>query len=106
MQVNAPIIAGAANNQLATALQAEQLAERGILYAPDFVLNAGGIIAVYYQRQHGGALSKEMERTMLAHITCIGATLEQVFKRASRDGCSPHAVAEIMAEEVLSNTMA
>jgi leucine dehydrogenase len=42
--IKAGIVAGAANNQLAQVIQGEQLSQRGILYAPDFVINAGGRI--------------------------------------------------------------
>ena len=100
-QVRASIIAGAANNQLATPAQAQQLADRGVLYVPDFVINAGGIIAVYHQRQHGGALSADAESTLLQHVEGIGDKLGLIFKRAAQQLCPPHMVAEAMAEEVL-----
>ena len=50
-QLKAGIIAGAANNQLATVDHGHQLHKKGILYTPDYVVNAGGIIDVYYQRK-------------------------------------------------------
>jgi leucine dehydrogenase len=100
-QVRASIIAGAANNQLATPAQAQQLADRGVLYVPDFVINAGGIIAVYHQRQHGGALSADAESTLLQHVEGIGDKLGLIFKRAAQQLCPPHVVAKAMAEEVL-----
>jgi leucine dehydrogenase len=44
--IKARIVAGAANNQLATDEDAERLRQRGILYAPDFIINAGGVISI------------------------------------------------------------
>ncbi|MDO9321141.1 MAG: Glu/Leu/Phe/Val dehydrogenase dimerization domain-containing protein, partial [Pseudomonas sp.] len=51
--LRAPVIAGAANNQLADAQLAEELQRRGCLYAPDYAINAGGIIDVCYERTGG-----------------------------------------------------
>lgn len=104
--IRADIVAGAANNQLATPQQAQQLADRGILYVPDFVLNAGGIIAVHHQRQCPGPLSKRGERAMLSHIEGIAGQLERIFSRAASQGSEPHAVAEALAEEVLAAAVA
>jgi leucine dehydrogenase len=91
--IQAGIVAGAANNQLADAEQGERLRQRGILYAPDFMINAGGIIDVYYQRAEGGSASTS------AHIATITASLTEVFERSAARGVSTAAVAEGMAEE-------
>lgn len=88
------IVAGAANNQLATAHQAELLQQRGILYAPDFVINAGGIIDVYYQQRGGSSEQSE------AHVERIAETLMNIFVRAEAESKPTHAVAESMAEAV------
>jgi leucine dehydrogenase len=53
--LRAPVIAGAANNQLASADLAEELQRRGCLYAPDYAINAGGIIDIGYERNGGSA---------------------------------------------------
>ena len=53
--LRAPVIAGAANNQLADAQLADELQRRGCLYAPDYAINAGGIIDVCYERTGGSA---------------------------------------------------
>ncbi len=90
--LSADIVAGAANNQLASPELAETLRERGIVYAPDFVINAGGIIDVYYQQQ--GAGSEQSER----HIEQIGETLTRVLQLSEAEGRSTHAVAESLAE--------
>lgn len=92
--IKAPVIAGAANNQLASPELAEGLRHRDILYAPDFVINAGGIVDVYYQREGRPASDSE------AHIRRIGGVLTDVFERAGREELPTSVVAERMAEEL------
>jgi leucine dehydrogenase len=93
--LRAPVIAGAANNQLAAAELAEELRRRGCLYAPDYAINAGGIIDVCYER-NGGSTAE-----LKAHIEGIGATLTEIFQRAEREGSPTTAVADRMAQERL-----
>jgi leucine dehydrogenase len=93
--LRAPVIAGAANNQLADAGLAEELRRRGCLYAPDYAINAGGIIDVCYER-NGGSTAE-----LKAHIEGIGATLTEIFQRAEREGSTTTAVADRMAQERL-----
>lgn len=95
--IRADIVAGAANNQLASAEQGDVLRRRGILYAPDFVINAGGIIDVYYQQSGGTARQSE------GHVEQIGDVLTRIFQRADSEGRSTHAVAESMAEALFKN---
>lgn len=92
--LRAPVVAGAANNQLASPAQGERLRQRGILYAPDFVINAGGIIDIYHQR--AGNATHQSER----HIEGIATVLREVFVRADREQRSTESVAESMAEEI------
>jgi leucine dehydrogenase len=91
--IKAGIVAGAANNQLANAIQGEQLRQLGILYAPDFVINAGGIIDVYYQRAEGSS------EKSAAHVETIADTLQRIFRRAEHTGETTARVAELLAEE-------
>ncbi|WP_137817389.1 Glu/Leu/Phe/Val dehydrogenase dimerization domain-containing protein [Pseudomonas sp. 2FG] len=91
--LRAPIIAGAANNQLADAQLAEELKRNGCLYAPDYAINAGGIIDVYFERSGGSAAE------LKAHIEGIGNTLQQIFVRADQEGRTTTAVADRLAEE-------
>ena len=93
--LRAPVIAGAANNQLAAAELAEELRRRGCLYAPDYAINAGGIIDVCYER-NGGSTAE-----LKAHIEGIGATLAEIFQRAEREGATTTAIADRLAEERL-----
>lgn len=93
--LRAPVIAGAANNQLADAGLAEELRRRGYLYAPDYAINAGGIIDVCYERNGGSTAD------LKAHIEGIGATLAEIFQRAEHEGSTTTAVADRMAQERL-----
>ena len=90
------IVAGAANNQLADETLADRLQDRGILYCPDFVINAGGIIDVYHRGS--GSERAAIER----HVQRIEKTLREVLDCSNETGLSPHNVAEGMAEEVLN----
>jgi leucine dehydrogenase len=91
------IVAGSANNQLAEPEVADMLRERGILYAPDFVINAGGAIAIVSLEQLGW--SKSELDTALAQI---GETLRQIYERADAEGISTAAAAEALAEQRLN----
>jgi leucine dehydrogenase len=93
--LRAGIVAGAANNQLANEQQADELWDRGILYCPDFLVNAGGIIDVYHQRM-GSERSAVLE-----HVQRIESNLNEILFRSDRAGRSPHLVAEELAEEYL-----
>ena len=77
------VIAGAANNQLADEAIADLLAARGILWAPDFVANAGGLINI--AEELGG-----YEPTRARHrVQGIGATLQRIFDHAASIGATP-----------------
>ena len=93
--LRAPVIAGAANNQLASPELAEELRSRGCLYAPDYAINAGGIIDVAFQR--GDATPAELR----AHLDGIGATLAEIFARADAEGATTTAIADRLARERL-----
>ena len=77
------------------------LFERGILYAPDYVINAGGIISVateYLARRDGHHASKA---DVNARIEQIPARLEQVWQTSQASGTSPDIVADQMAQELI-----
>jgi leucine dehydrogenase len=88
-------VAGGANNQLSCAAIADQLEARGILYAPDYVINAGGLI--YVALQHQG----ETPNTISTHLTQIGKRLTEVFGHAQAEKRSPARVADALAERLL-----
>lgn len=92
-RLRAKVIAGAANNQLAEDRHGEELMRREILYAPDYVINAGGLIDVAHER-----IGYDRER-MLRHIERIDDTLMEIFERAERQGLPTNVVADHIAEE-------
>lgn len=87
-------IAGAANNQLTEERVAELLARRGILWAPDFVVNAGGVINLAVELRPEGYDPAAARREARA----IGDTLAQVLDAAETDGVTPLAAANALAE--------
>ncbi|HVY82796.1 MAG TPA: Glu/Leu/Phe/Val dehydrogenase dimerization domain-containing protein [Steroidobacteraceae bacterium] len=92
--LRARIVAGAANNQLATDADGEALLTAGILYAPDYVINAGGIISV--AREYFGGSS---EAQVTADIHGIPARLTEIFEQARREGSPTNVVADRLARE-------
>lgn len=95
-QIKAKVVCGAANNQLALPRHGRALAERGILYAPDYVVNAGGIINVSYEVK-GNYDPSEVE----AHVRRIPQTLEHIFEEAASEGLTPDVVADLMAQRAI-----
>ncbi|EPJ49440.1 MAG: glu/Leu/Phe/Val dehydrogenase, dimerization region [Osedax symbiont Rs1] len=93
-KMRATVIAGAANNQLARPEVAKLLQQKGILYAPDYVINAGGILDIAYQRS-GASLA-----ALNTHIERIGDTLTEIFVRAEQSNTSTDLVANQLAEEI------
>ncbi len=93
-------IAGGANNQLATAAQGAELAARGILYAPDYVINAGGIINVL--RHIGGARDAEVD----ARINGIPDRLNEIWDESAATGDTPAEVADRIAQRLIGRQLA
>lgn len=93
--LRAGIVAGAANNQLASAADGESLQDRGILYCPDFLINAGGIIDVHHQRA-GSTDSVKRE-----HILRIEQTLSQVLVGADNSHRHTNDIAEELARDII-----
>jgi len=91
-ELKADIIAGAANNQLERREHAEELKEKGILYAPDYVINAGGLLAVYNELQ-GNTLEKAKK-----DAEKIENRLFQMFEEAKEKDITPLKAADIYAE--------
>ena len=91
-----PIVAGGANNQLATPQDGERIHERGILYAPDYVINAGGIINVCTEYLADGDAGLVRER-----IEGIPVRLEQIWQESADSGRDPATVADAMAQRLI-----
>jgi leucine dehydrogenase len=90
------VVAGCANNQLATADDAARLADAGILYAPDYVINAGGVIRAW------GTESLGWDPAIVeARLAGIGDSLAEIFRRAETDGITTEAAAERLARSRL-----
>ncbi|HET9211556.1 MAG TPA: Glu/Leu/Phe/Val dehydrogenase dimerization domain-containing protein [Thermoanaerobaculia bacterium] len=90
------IVAGAANNQLWEEIDGRRLSERGILYAPDYIANAGGVIGGC--REILGWSEEEARR----RIDGIHDTLLEVLRLAAAEGLPPHAAADRLAEQRLA----
>jgi leucine dehydrogenase len=97
--LGATIVAGAANNQLAEDKDGAALQKAGVLYAPDYVINAGGIISVAREYQ-GGATEAEVT----SEIYGIPGRLTEIFERARRENRTTNAVADQMAQERISGS--
>ncbi|PTL54405.1 Glu/Leu/Phe/Val family dehydrogenase [Paraconexibacter algicola] len=83
--LQAPVVAGAANNQLADDAVAGLLADRGVLWAPDFVANAGGIVNISVELEPDGYDPRLARR----RVRGIGETMRTVFAQADATGSTP-----------------
>jgi leucine dehydrogenase len=90
------IVAGAANNQLATPKDGARLAARGILYAPDYVINAGGIINVAAEYLGEGDAA-----TVARAIASIEGRLADIFAESARSGRATDVVADAVARGLI-----
>lgn len=100
-RLDCAVVAGGANNQLARPEHGAQLAARDILYAPDYVINAGGIINVgleYLCRQHGEPCDINEVRRRIAQIP---ERLEAIWRESEATGESPDVVADAMARRLI-----
>jgi leucine dehydrogenase len=95
-QLKAGIVCGAANNQLLEPRHGDLLEERGILYAPDYAANAGGVI-------HGGCIDLmgwELQAT-LKKVDAIYDTLLGIFEIAHRENIPTYQAADRLAEQLI-----
>jgi len=96
-EIKASIIGGAANNQLATEEDGQRLFERNILYAPDYVINAGGIISV--SSEYMGGKSKS---DVSAQIALIAGRLSDIFVSSDKHKLPTNVIADSMAESIVA----
>ncbi|MFD1707046.1 Leu/Phe/Val dehydrogenase [Siminovitchia sediminis] len=87
------VIAGSANNQLKESKHGDMIHEKGIVYAPDYVINAGGVINV------ADELYGYNQERALKKVETIYQNVEKVIQISKRDGIPTHAAADRMAEE-------
>lgn len=97
-RLQADIVAGSANNQLAHDHHGDMLKDKGILYAPDYVANAGGIIII---GQEGNDFNRAAAMNKVAGIY---DTLEMIYRRAERENINPEKIADKMAQERIAQT--
>lgn len=94
-------VAGAANNQLLTDEDGDRLVQRKILYAPDFVINAGGLINISSEIKH----QKYLPTLARDHVYHLYDILLSIFHQSEQTGKSPHQVAVDIAEHHLNEHM-
>jgi leucine dehydrogenase len=92
------IVAGGANNQLEKPSDADLLVGRGIVYAPDFVINAGGVL-----HGHGLEVQGWSRVTLDLHLAGIGDAVFAILERAKREGVSTDAAARRHAQARLAS---
>ena len=93
--LNTSIVAGSANNQLQTPSMIHQLSDKGILYAPDYVINSGGVLQISYLNKPDVVQCK---------LAALYDTLLEIFTQAERQNSSTVAVANSLAEQILTNS--
>ena len=97
-RIKAGIIAGGANNQLATDADGQRLSDAGILYAPDYVINGGGIINVACE-YYGGVSDEEV----LEQVAEIGPRLTRIFAEAQETGQPTNVIADNQARNIIAS---
>jgi leucine dehydrogenase len=100
LRLRCAAVVGGANDQLLEPRHGEALHERGILYGPDYVVNAGGLLSILFES------GQTDEEGLLERIRQIGERVGRVWDEARRQGVPPHRVADRMAEERLSSARA
>lgn len=95
-QIQAQIVAGGANNQLLSDADGERLQQRDILYAPDYVINAGGIINVAAEYLGGSSDAQVMDQ-----LQGIGERLSHIFATARREAKPTNVIADEMARRAI-----
>jgi leucine dehydrogenase len=95
--IKAKVIAGAANNQLSTPADGLRLAQRDILYAPDYVINAGGIISVAHE-YYGDASEDDVR----ADVGRIKDRLTDLFREAAETGRPTNELADELARKLVA----
>lgn len=93
-QLKCSVVAGAANNQLAKEQHGQLLSDAGILYAPDYVINGGGVIDIYHQKMEDSSAE-----ALKDHLEGIGDTLTQIYDRAEVEKLPTNIISNKIARE-------
>lgn len=99
-QLKAQVIAGSANNQLATPAHDKLVMDKGILYAPDYVINAGGVIHVCSEATNMSLAETEQR------VRSIYNTLDQIFTRSAAEQRPTGEIADELAREIIEKAKA
>jgi leucine dehydrogenase len=99
-EIKAQLIVGAANNQLANDETGDMLYKRGIFYAPDYVVNAGGLISVVSEYEKKGVSKKYINN----EIKKIRKRLRSIINQSKTEDIAPHRIAHTIAEKSIKNT--
>jgi glutamate dehydrogenase/leucine dehydrogenase len=98
-ELQAEIVCGGANNQLKTVADGERLFKKGVLFVPDYVANAGGLISVSDELHEGGYRQERVEKMILA----LKDTLSEIFKISESEQKPTDRVADALAEKRFMN---
>lgn len=101
-RIKAKVIAGAANNQLSTDEIGIAVMKRGIIYAPDYAINAGGLMNIYHESMVDGGYNQSRA---FSHISEIGKTIDKILTRAKAENLPPSVVADRMAQERVNHAV-
>lgn len=105
-QGGAKVIAGAANNQLATDADGVEVMRKGLVYAPDYVINAGGLINIYYEGHEAVVTGGYSRAKAFAHIGRIGDTVQKILERSKSEELPSQVIADRIAEERVTKARA
>jgi leucine dehydrogenase len=94
-ELHCRMICGSANNQLATPVEGRRLHDRGVIYCPDYVVNAGGIIAV--MAEYAG----EAEAVVKARVMAIPGRTDEILTRSEKRNLAANLVADRMAQDLI-----
>jgi leucine dehydrogenase len=94
-ELGCKIVCGSANNQLATEQDGDRLAQRGILYAPDYIVSAGGVISGLDSLQPGG-FNRQRSIETVSHIY---RTMSNVIAISKEQGIPTYRAADVLAEQ-------
>lgn len=97
-RIKSKVIAGTANNQLATPAEGAELMRREIVYTPDYAINAGGLINIYYEGLAPGSYSRVRA---FEHVAKIQQSITEILERAKSEKLPTHMIADRIAEERL-----
>ncbi|KKQ56373.1 MAG: leucine dehydrogenase [Candidatus Woesebacteria bacterium GW2011_GWB1_38_5] len=98
-RLNCGIVAGGANNQLESEDVAETLFKKSILYAPDYVVNAGGLISVYDEYENGNTRVSRVEKKVLI----VEKNMRAIIFQSKKTGKNPAEIANSLAREIFDN---